>query len=99
MPADFDRCVSQGGRVRTISVGKDKYMRVCYDRSGNSHAGEVRRREGKSMDANMLELLAIREQQQIKERAAADEEVRQSKEQQDKRIEAARRDPTINLHE
>jgi phage I-like protein len=43
-PADFDRCVRSGGRVRTIAVkGKpNQYMHVCYDKAGKSHAGEVK---------------------------------------------------------
>lgn len=42
-PADFDRCVRSGGRVRTIPVKdhSDQYMHVCYDASG-SHSGEVK---------------------------------------------------------
>ena len=40
MPKDFDECVKNGGRVRTINVGKDKYMRICY-LNGKSHAGET----------------------------------------------------------
>ena len=42
-PADFERCKREGGRVRTIAVKgqPDKYMHVCYDKNGKSHAGEV----------------------------------------------------------
>jgi len=47
MPADFEKCVADGGRVRTIKVGKDKYMHVCYDKSGKSHSGEVKTRQAK----------------------------------------------------
>lgn len=42
MPAAFDRCVKEGGRVRTKKVGKGKYMHICWDKSGKSHAGEVK---------------------------------------------------------
>ena len=42
MPADFKKCVSEGGRVRTIKVGEKKYMHICYDKAGKSHAGEVK---------------------------------------------------------
>lgn len=42
MPADFEKCVADGGRVRTIKVGKNKYMYICYDKEGNSHSGEVK---------------------------------------------------------
>jgi len=41
MPKDFDRCVSKGGRVRTIGAGKDKYRHVCFDNKG-SHAGHTK---------------------------------------------------------
>uniref|UniRef100_A0A6M3ISA7 Uncharacterized protein n=1 Tax=viral metagenome TaxID=1070528 RepID=A0A6M3ISA7_9ZZZZ len=46
MPEDFLKCVKNGGRVRTITLKNDKYMRVCYDKDG-SHAGEVKTKEGK----------------------------------------------------
>jgi hypothetical protein len=46
MPADFEKCVSEGGKVRTIKVGKNKYMHVCYDKAGKSHSGEVKVRKG-----------------------------------------------------
>ena len=47
MPADFDKCVREGGRVRTLKVGKDKYMHICYDKAGKSHAGEVKVKKAK----------------------------------------------------
>jgi len=46
MPADFEKCVSSGGRVRTVKVGKDKYMHVCY-KDGKSTHGEVKVRKPK----------------------------------------------------
>jgi len=42
MPADFDKCVREKGRVRTITLKGGRYMRVCYDKAGKSHAGEVK---------------------------------------------------------
>jgi len=47
MPKDFDKCVNEGGRVRTITLKGNRYMRVCYDKAGKSHAGEVHQRKGK----------------------------------------------------
>ena len=47
MPADFDKCVREGGRVRTMKVGKDRYMHICYDKAGKSHAGEVKTKQKK----------------------------------------------------
>lgn len=46
MPKDFDECVKGGGRVRTIKVGKDKYMHICY-LNGKSHAGEIHEKKEK----------------------------------------------------
>ena len=42
MPEDFDKCRSEGGRVRTMTLKGGRYMRVCYDKQGKSHAGEVK---------------------------------------------------------
>jgi len=47
MPADFDKCQAEGGRIRTIKVGKGRYMHVCYDKAGKSHAGEVKTKKAK----------------------------------------------------
>ena len=45
MPADFDKCVEEGGRVRTMKIGKDKIARICYDKNNKSHMGEVKSRK------------------------------------------------------
>lgn len=51
MPADFDKCVADGGRVRTITLKSGRYMHVCYDKNGKSHAGEVKKsKESNSRD-------------------------------------------------
>jgi len=47
MPADFDKCVSEGGRVRTKKLPGNKYIHICYDAEGKSHAGEVKLRKPK----------------------------------------------------
>jgi len=41
MPADFDKCVAEKGRVGIMTLKGGRYMRVCYDKKGKSHAGEV----------------------------------------------------------
>lgn len=43
MPKAFEDCVKSGGRVRTIKPSKDKYLPVCYDKSGKSHAGHIKK--------------------------------------------------------
>jgi hypothetical protein len=40
MPADFKRCVKNGGRVRTKDLGGGKYMHICY-KDGKSYPGEI----------------------------------------------------------
>lgn len=41
MPESFDRCVDEGGRVRTMTLKGGRHMKVCYDKQGKSHAGYV----------------------------------------------------------
>jgi hypothetical protein len=45
MPADFEKCVREGGRVRTKKIGKGKYIHICWDKQGKSHAGEVKKKK------------------------------------------------------
>jgi len=47
MPAGFEKCVADGGRVRTKKVGKGKYMHICF-KDGKSYAGEVKTTKEKS---------------------------------------------------
>lgn len=42
MPAGFDKCVAEKGRVRRISLKGGRYMNICYDKNNKSHAGEVK---------------------------------------------------------
>lgn len=53
MPADFEKCVKNGGRVRTISgpnkqygLKKGEYLHVCFMK-GEMHMGEKRTKEKK----------------------------------------------------
>jgi len=41
MPAGFENCVANGGRVRTKELGNGKYMHICF-LDGKSYAGEVK---------------------------------------------------------
>jgi hypothetical protein len=45
MPKDFDTCVKEGGRVRTLKLKGNKYIHICYDKQGKSHAGEVKEKK------------------------------------------------------
>lgn len=42
MPKNFTECVNEGGSVRTMPVKGGRYMHICYDKDGKSHAGEVK---------------------------------------------------------
>lgn len=42
MPADFERCIKNGGKVRTKTLSGGKYMRICF-LNGKSYAGEVKK--------------------------------------------------------
>ncbi|MCK5019128.1 MAG: hypothetical protein KAS32_18855 [Candidatus Peribacteraceae bacterium] len=62
MPKGFDKCVLDGGRVRTIAVkgSPNKYMRVCYDKAGKSHAGEVKTKKASELFLkNLIPLVEI----------------------------------------
>jgi len=40
MPADFEKCVADGGRVRRKTLSGDRYINICY-KDGKSYEGEV----------------------------------------------------------
>jgi len=59
-PADFERCVRQGGRVRTISgpnkehgVGKGEYVKYCY-LNDKSYRGEVKTKSKQASELRKL---------------------------------------------
>jgi hypothetical protein len=41
MPAEFLKCISEGGRVRTKDLKNGKYVHICF-KDGKSYAGEVK---------------------------------------------------------
>ena len=49
MPAAFQKCVAQGGRVRTKTLSGNKYMHICF-KDGKSYAGEVKTKKKRLMD-------------------------------------------------
>lgn len=48
MPKEFDDCVKNGGKARTKNLKGNKFIRICYDKKGKAHAGEVMTRKKKS---------------------------------------------------
>lgn len=45
MPAGFEKCVRDGGKVRTKKLSGRKYMHICFI-NGKSYSGEVKTRIG-----------------------------------------------------
>jgi putative hemolysin len=44
MPAAFESCVKNGGRVRTKKLSDGKFIHICF-KNGKSYAGEVRKKQ------------------------------------------------------
>lgn len=42
MPEDFEKCVAEKGKVRTKKLSDGRYMHICIDKEGKSHAGEIK---------------------------------------------------------
>lgn len=45
MPKDFDDCVKNNGKVITKKLKNGKYIHICFDKNGNSYAGEVKKKK------------------------------------------------------
>ena len=60
MPAAFDKCRRNGGKIRTISgprkeqpkLEKDEYVHICI-LNGKQHMGYVKKKEGKTKAEEM----------------------------------------------
>jgi len=47
MPAGFDQCVKNGGRIRTKKLSGGRYQHICFLK-GKSYAGYIKKkRKGK----------------------------------------------------
>lgn len=44
MPAGFDNCVRNGGRVRTMKMSGDRFVHVCF-LNGKSYRGYVKKKK------------------------------------------------------
>lgn len=44
MPAAFEKCRKQGGRIRTRSLKGNRFMPICF-LGGKSFAGDVQKRK------------------------------------------------------
>lgn len=42
MPKAFTDCVDGGGKVRRVKLSNNRYINICFDKDGKSHAGEVK---------------------------------------------------------
>ena len=39
---DFEKCVKSGGKVVKKQLKGGRYINICYDKEGKSHAGDIR---------------------------------------------------------
>lgn len=54
MPVQFDKCVANGGRVRTKDLDKGKYLHICFPKGGGpSLAGEIKTKQDKTIHSPM----------------------------------------------
>ena len=44
MPAGFEKCQKEGGRIRTKTLSDGRYMHICF-KDGKSYAGEVKKKK------------------------------------------------------
>ena len=47
MPADFERAIAHGAKVRTKKLKGGKYIKIAISPSGKTYAGEVHTKKGK----------------------------------------------------
>lgn len=45
MPKAFDKCVREGGKVRTKKLSNGRYQHICV-KGGKSYAGHIKKRKG-----------------------------------------------------
>ena len=43
-PKAFDDCIKNNGKVRTKKLKNGRYMKICYDKEGNSYPGEIKKK-------------------------------------------------------
>jgi len=44
MPLAFEKCVKNGGRVRTKKLSGNRYMHICF-KDGKSYSGEIKEKK------------------------------------------------------
>lgn len=47
MPADFIKCVREGGSVSTKNLPGNKYVHLCKDKDGKWHRGDIKNKKEK----------------------------------------------------
>lgn len=55
MPADFNACVADKGKVITKTLSGGRYMHLCKDRVGKWHQGEIKKKSAKSFIEPIME--------------------------------------------
>lgn len=48
MPAGFERCVREGGKVRTKTLSKGRYQYICI-KDNEVYPGEIHKKKGEGL--------------------------------------------------
>jgi hypothetical protein len=72
MPKAFEKCVKNGGKVRTVSGPSKKhglddgeYVKYCTDKNGKTHRGEVKKKSKKSNNSEQGASMALQNNMKI----------------------------------
>ena len=55
MPADFLKCVKNGGKVVTKQLKGGRSIKICYDKKGKSHVSEVKTKKKAKINSKTKE--------------------------------------------
>ena len=55
MPEAFDRCVREGGKVRTKTLDGGRYQHICIDKNGTVHPGYVKTKKSAGGESGMAQ--------------------------------------------
>jgi len=70
MPADFMKCVKDGGKVVTKQLKGGRTIKICYDKKGKSHVSEIKTKKKPKSKATMKQ-----KEQRHKARAKKDKKL------------------------
>lgn len=53
MPKAFNKCIKSGGKVRTKSLGNNKYIHICI-LNGKSYSGHVKTKKSNKYSKSLM---------------------------------------------